>query len=184
MESKTRNDVSSGETPGATAAPTARSAAERSVDEIDLRLLVELQGHARLTNRELAERVGLSPAPCWRRVRRLEEAGIITRYAALLDAEALGFAVTAFVHVSLDDHHPDTVARFDALVAERREVLECHAMSGQTDYLLKVVARSIPDYEAFLSRHLLQLGSLRSVSTSFVLRRRKHTTELPLGHDA
>jgi len=166
--------------PGLPVAASGRPAAARSVDETDLRLLAELQTHARLTNRELAERVGLSPAPCWRRVRRLEEAGLITRYAALLDAEALGFAVTAFVHVSLDDHHPDTVARFDALVAERPEVLECHAMSGQTDYLLKVVARGIPDYEAFLSRHLLQLGSLRSVSTSFVLRRRKHTTALPL----
>jgi len=150
------------------------------MDALDRRILEELQTNARLSNRDLAERVGLSPAPCWRRVRRLEESGLIVRYATLLDAEAVGLPVTAYLHVALDDHHPETVKGFDELIQRLPEVLECHAMSGQTDYLLKVVARSMSDYEAFLSRHLLPVAAVRSVNTSFVLKRKKLTTVLPV----
>jgi hypothetical protein len=106
--------------------------------------------------------------------------GFIAGYVTLLDAEAVGLPVTAYLHVSLDDHHPQTVARFDALIRRLPEVLECHAMSGETDYLLKVVARSMSDYETFLSRHLLPEAAVRSVNTSFVLKRKKLTTVLPL----
>jgi DNA-binding Lrp family transcriptional regulator len=150
------------------------------LDELDRRILRELQPDAHLSNRDLAERVGLSPAPCWRRVRRLEKEGFVAGYVTLLDAEAVGLPVTAYLHISLDDHHAQTVKRFDDLVQSRPEVLECHAMSGQTDYLLKVVARSMSDYEAFLSRHLLPVAAIRSVNTSFVLKRKKLTTVLPL----
>jgi DNA-binding Lrp family transcriptional regulator len=150
------------------------------LDELDRRILRELQPNAHLSNRDLAERVGLSPAPCWRRVRRLEKEGFVSGYVTLLDAEAVGLPVTAYLHISLDDHHPQTVARFDALIRRLPEVLECHAMSGETDYLLKVVARSMSDYEAFLSRHLLPEAAVRSVNTSFVLKRKKLTTVLPL----
>ncbi|OFV86980.1 MAG: hypothetical protein A2V74_08075 [Acidobacteria bacterium RBG_16_70_10] len=161
--------------------PTRRPPPRRpreGLDALDRRLLEELQKDARLTNRELAERVGLSPAPCWRRVRRLERSGRIARYAALLEAEAVGLPVTAYVHISLDDHHPQTVKRFDDLIQSLPAVLECYSMSGQTDYLLKVVARSMSDYEAFLTRHLLP--AVRSANTSFVLKRKKLTTVLPL----
>lgn len=150
------------------------------LDELDRRILRELQPNAHLSNRDLAERVGLSPAPCWRRVRRLEKEGFVAGYVTLLDAEAVGLPVTAYLHVSLDDHHAQTVKRFDDLIQSLPEVLECHAMSGQTDYLLKVVARSMSDYEAFLSRYLLPVAAVRSVNTSFVLKRKKLTTVLPL----
>jgi DNA-binding Lrp family transcriptional regulator len=148
------------------------------LDALDRKILHELQADARLSNRELAERIGLSPAPCWRRVRRLETSGAIARYAALLEPETVGLPVTAYVSISLDDHHPPTVERFDRLIRSLPEVLECYSMSGQTDYLLKVVARSMTDYEAFLTRHLLP--AVRSANTSFVLKRKKLTTVLPL----
>lgn len=150
------------------------------LDELDRRILAELQQNARLSNRELSERVGLSPAPCWRRVKRLEESGVVVRYATLLDAEAVGLPVTAYLHVALDDHHPQTVKRFDELIQRLPEVLECYSMSGQTDYLLKVVAPGMSEYEAFLSKNLLPVAAVRSVNTSFVLKRKKLTTVLPL----
>jgi Lrp/AsnC family leucine-responsive transcriptional regulator len=151
------------------------------LDDLDRKILAALQENARLSNRELAEKAGLSPAPCWRRVKRLESEGVIARYATLLDPEAVGLPVTAYLHVSLDDHHPQTVERFDELIQRLPEVLECHAMSGQTDYLLKVVAPGMAEYEAFLSQHLLPVAAVRSVNTSFVLKRKKMTTVLPLG---
>jgi len=150
------------------------------LDKTDCRILQELQHDARLTNQELAERVGLSPAPCWRRLKRLEQAGLIGQYSAILEPESVGFTITAYSHVSLDDHHPDSVRAFNDLVSERPEVLECFMMSGQYDYLLKVVARNMKHYEEFLTKHLLPNPSVRSVSTSFVLRRMKYTTALPV----
>src|SRR5262247_3570833 len=104
------------------------------IDSTDCRILSELQKDARLTNQELAARIGLSAAPCWRRLKRLEEAGVIQRCVALLDPQALGFSMTVFASVSLENHHAETVALFDALVQERDEVLECYSMSGQYDY--------------------------------------------------
>ncbi len=125
------------------------------LDKTDCRILQELQRDARLTNQELAERVGLSPAPCWRRLKRLEEAGFIGQYSAILEPESVGFTITAYSHVSLENHHPDSVGAFNELVRERPEVLECFMMSGQYDYLLKVVARNMNHYEEFLTKHLL-----------------------------
>jgi len=159
---------------------TRAAVAHAGLDEIDRRILTELQENARISNRDLAEKVGLSAAPCWRRVRRLEQSGVVTRYAALLDAEAVGLPVTAYLHVALDDHHPQTVEAFDELMKTLPEVLECYSMSGQTDYLLKVVAPNMSEYEAFLTRHLLPVAAVRSVNSSFVLKRKKVTTVLPL----
>lgn len=150
------------------------------IDLTDSRILEELQRDARLTNQELAGRVGLSPAPCWRRLKRLEEAGHIAQYAAILDADSVGFSITAYSHVSLENQHPDSVKLFNEFVQDRPEVLECFMMSGQYDYLLKVVARTMTDYEQFLTKHLLPNPAVRSVSTSFVLRRMKYTTALPV----
>jgi DNA-binding Lrp family transcriptional regulator len=152
-----------------------------ALDKVDTRILRELQRNARLTNQELAKKVGLSPAPCWRRLRRLEEDGLITRYCALLDAERVGFTITAYSHISLENHHPDSVKTFGDLVRERPEVLECHMMSGEYDYLLKVVARSMTDFQQFLTKYLLQNPAVRSVNTSFVLNQMKSTTALPVG---
>jgi Lrp/AsnC family leucine-responsive transcriptional regulator len=149
-------------------------------DPTDARILEELQRDARLTNQDLAERVGLSAAPCWRRLKRLEEAGHISQYAAILDPENAGFSITAYSHVTLEKQHPDSLSIFNELVQDQPQVLECLMIAGQYDYLLKVVARTMRDYEEFLTKHLLPNPAVRSVSTSFVLRRLKYTTALPL----
>ncbi len=150
------------------------------LDKTDTRILRELQRDARQTNQELARKVGLSPAPCWRRLRRLEKEGVITQYSAVLDAERVGFTITAFSHVSLENHHPDSVKAFGDLIRERPEVQESFMMSGEYDYLLKVVARSMADFQQFLTKFLLQNPAVRSVNTSFVLNRMKSTTALPV----
>lgn len=152
----------------------------RLPDRMDRRILEELQADARITNQELAKRVGLSPAPCWRRLRRLEEAGYIAGYATVLNAAAIGLPILAYAVVSLENHHPESVTQFDQMVRACPEVLECHSMSGANDYLLRIVAASMESYEHFLSTQLLQLKAVRSVNTSFVLRTKKFTTRLPL----
>jgi Lrp/AsnC family leucine-responsive transcriptional regulator len=140
------------------------------LDRTDVLLLEALQADATLSNAELAARVGLSPAPCWRRIRRLEEMGVIARRVALLDADALGLTVTAYASVSLENHHPDTVRQFDDLIRDCPQVLECCSMSGSHDYLLKVVARDMNEYETFLSGTLLPIPAVQAVNTSFVLK--------------
>jgi DNA-binding Lrp family transcriptional regulator len=152
----------------------------KTLDRLDLRILDELQSDARLSNQELAKRVGLSPAPCWRRLRRLEEDGLISGYVTVLNASAIGLPIVAYAMVSLENHHPDSVREFDALIAQRPEVLECHSMSGSNDYLLRIVAASMEAYERFLSGHLLRQPAVRSVNSSFVLRTKKFTTRLPV----
>jgi DNA-binding Lrp family transcriptional regulator len=152
----------------------------RTLDRLDRRILDELQRDARIANQELAKRVGLSPAPCWRRLRRLEAGGFITGHATLLDGPAVGLPILAYTLVSLENHHPETVREFDRLVQDRPEVLECHSMSGPNDYLLRIVAASMEEYERFMSSHVLQIRAVRSVNTSFVLRTKKSTTRLPV----
>jgi DNA-binding Lrp family transcriptional regulator len=151
------------------------------MDKTDYRILAELQADGRLSSQALAERVGLSASPCWRRVRRLQADGVLRSAVAILDAEKVGLHVMAFAQVSLEDHHPDSVAAFDRVVTARPEILECHAMSGQHDYLLKVICESIGAYDRLLSEHILRIGAVQTVNTSFVLRTRKSTTALPLG---
>src|SRR5688572_14619305 len=153
---------------------------EKSLDRLDRRILEELQADARISNQELAKRVGLSPAPCWRRLKRLEKDGFVAQYATLLDGPAVGLPIVAYALVSLENHHPDSVRQFDRFVDERPEVLECYSMSGPNDYLLRIVASSIEAYEHFLSTHVQQIGAVRSVNTSFVLRTKKYTTRLPV----
>lgn len=150
------------------------------IDAVDVRILAEIQKNARISNHDLAEKIGLSPSPCWRRMRRLEDKGVISRYAALLSPEAVGLHITAYAHVMLENHHAETVSIFDALVEGQDAVLECCSTSGEYDYLLKVIAPSMAGYETFLSGVLLQCPAVRSVSTSFVLKQKKATTSLPL----
>ena len=152
----------------------------KTLDRVDRRILDTLQADARISNQELAKRVGLSPAPCWRRLRRLEEEGFIAGYATLLNGSAIGLPILAYALVTLDNHHTETVRQFDRLVEDRLEVLECHAMSGPNDFLLRIVAASMEAYEHFLSTQILQLAAVRSVNTSFVLRTKKSTTRLPV----
>jgi DNA-binding Lrp family transcriptional regulator len=151
------------------------------LDRVDRRILDELQADARISNQDLAKRVGLSPAPCWRRLRRLQEGGFIASYATLLNPSAVGLPILAYAQVSLENHHPESVRQFDELISRRPEVLECHSMSGTNDYLLRIVAGSMEAYEHFLSTHILRSQAVRSINTSFVLRTKKFTTQLPLG---
>lgn len=150
------------------------------LDPMDIKILAVLQDNARISNQDLADKVGLSPSPCWRRVRRLEEEGVISRYAALLSPEAVGLQIMAYAHVMLNNHHADTVQMFDAAVAKSPYVLECCSTSGEFDYLLRVIAPTMRAYEEFLSNTLMQISAVRSVSTSFVLKQKKMTTVLPL----
>jgi DNA-binding Lrp family transcriptional regulator len=153
------------------------------LDRFDIAILSELQRNGRISNRDLAERVGLSPAPCWRRLRTLEEQQIISRYAALLDAEKVGLSIIAFAHISLENHHANTVVEFDKAIQSAGEVLECYMTSGEYDYMLKVVAADMAAYEKFFSEVLMQIAAIRNVSTSFALRHKKLTTALPLKND-
>jgi len=150
------------------------------MDSYDRRILSVLQRDARTSNQQLAKEVGLSPSPCWRRVRRLEESGVIEQYVARLSRQELGFPVLAYVQISLEDHHPDTIREFDEMIRRCEEVQECCSMSGQYDYLIKVVARDMEGYEDFLSGKLLRLTGVQTANTSFVLKQKKSTSALPL----
>lgn len=150
------------------------------MDAVDRKILHALQRNGRLSSQALAEKVGLSPSPCWRRVRKLDRNGFITGTVALLDPEKLGLKVLAIANVSLEDHHPDSVADFDRIVRERPEILECYATSGQYDYTLKAICTSISAYDRLLGEHLMRCPAVHTVNTSFVLRTTKSTTALPL----
>ena len=151
-----------------------------TIDRYDAAILKALQREGRLSNRELAERVGLSAAPCWRRVKRLEEEGYIQDYIALVNPKKVGLQVFAFLEISLDNHHPETLQAFDDVVQTSPEILECHSVSGQCDYLLKVIARDMEAYEGFLSGRLLQAKGIRSANTLFSLKQSKMTRVLPI----
>lgn len=152
------------------------------MDKYDIKILESIQKNGRITNKELAQIVNLSPAPCWRRMNALEELGYIKSYTALLDKEKVGLRIVAFAHVSLNDHHEKTVAEFDNSIAKWQEVQECHATSGGYDYLLKIVTVDMQAYNAFMYDHLLKLKGIRSVNTSFSMMQKKVSTQLPLTH--
>ncbi|NIB43619.1 Lrp/AsnC family transcriptional regulator [Pseudomaricurvus alkylphenolicus] len=151
-----------------------------ALDRYDRAILQALQRDGRLSNRDLAERVGLSAAPCWRRVKRLEDEGYIRNYIALLNPQKLDLTVFAFAEISLDNHHADTLEAFNEVVQSSPEILECHSVSGSFDYLLKIVEKDMQSYEHFLSGTLLQVPGIRSVSTMFSLKQGKVTRELPM----
>jgi Lrp/AsnC family leucine-responsive transcriptional regulator len=143
-------------------------------------ILRALQQDGRLSNVELARKIGLSESPCFRRVKRLEDAGVIGGYAALLDRRKIGLDVTAFVQVTLDKQKHADPARFLAKVADEEHIVECHAMSGGYDYLLKVVARSIEHFSELCMEHILRYPGVSNVESSFSLREFKSSRSLPL----
>ncbi len=151
-----------------------------ALDAIDRRILRSLQENARLSNAELAQKVGLSTSPVWRRVRALEEAGVITGYQALVNPASVGLAVNVFVHVSLEKQVEPALEAFEAAVRRRPEVLECYLMTGESDYLLRVAVPDLAEYERFLMDHLTRIRGIASIKSSFALRPVKHGTELPL----
>ena len=150
------------------------------LDSIDRRILGVLQEEARLSNVELAERVGLTPAPCLRRVRSLEEAGVIQKYAALVDAGALDLGVTVFAQVTLDKQIKDQLEIFESSVQQWPEVMDCYLMTGDSDYLLRIVLPDVEAYERFLNEALTQVPGVASIKSSFALRQVKYSTALPL----
>jgi Lrp/AsnC family leucine-responsive transcriptional regulator len=150
-------------------------------DRIDRKILEQLQNNARITNLELADKVGLSPTPCLRRVKRLEESGVIDRHVTLLNADALGLGLTAYVGISMDRHTPDRFEAFELAIEVLPEVLECSIVTGQdADFLLKVVVRDMQHYEQFLLGRLAKLTGVTGVHTSFVLRKLVSKTQLPI----
>ena len=159
---------------------TPSSAATLELDEIDLRILSLLQRDASLSNQALAEKVHLTPAPCLRRVKRLVDEGVIERTVALLNRSRLGLGVVAYAFVSLDSHRQGTGEPLEALVRSSPEIVECVRLSGEYDYLLRIIVTSMQDYSRFLDERLLKCPSVRSVNTSFDLGVLKQTTALPL----
>jgi Lrp/AsnC family transcriptional regulator len=149
------------------------------LDSIDRRILRELQADATIPIAELADRAGLSQTPCWKRVKRLTEAGVITRRVALLDGEKLDLGLVVFVAIKTSRHDQDWLDAFAKGAASLPEVVEFYRMSGDTDYLLKVVVRDIAAYDAFYKR-LIAAAPLQDVSSSFAMEQIKFTTALPL----
>lgn len=151
------------------------------LDGFDRRILEVLQAEGRVSNQELAERIGLSPSPCLRRVRALEESGLIVGYRAILDAAKLGLSLLALIHISMDRHTPERFANFEQRVADLPEVLECLLITGQdADYQLKVVVRDMEAYQALLLNRITRIEGVSGVHSSFVMRRVIDKTALPL----
>jgi Lrp/AsnC family leucine-responsive transcriptional regulator len=152
------------------------------LDRIDKKILILMQSNARISNLELADQVGLSATPCSRRVKRLEESGIINSHVTILNPEALGLNLTAIIGISMDRHTPDRFEHFESAVVDMPEVIECSVVTGQSaDFLLKVVVKDMRHYEKFLLGQLTKLTGVTGVHSSFVLRQVVSKTELPLG---
>ena len=149
-------------------------------DNTDRRILRVIQEEARVSNSELAERVGLSPSPCWRRVRTLEENGVIERYVTLVNAKAVGLPINVFATVTLEKQAESALELFEKAVTKRPEVMECNLMTGEFDYLLRVVVPDLAAYERFLMDHLTRIKGIASIKSSFSLKQGSYKTALPL----
>ncbi len=150
------------------------------IDTIDRVILNILQKDGRIANVDLAERAGLSPSPCARRVKNLEDSGIIARYAALIDQKAVGLPVNVFVNVTLERQVKDALQNFEAAILKRPEVMECYLMTGEADYFLRVVVADLDAYERFLVEHLTRIPGIANIKSSFALKQIAYRTELPI----
>ena len=149
-------------------------------DQGGRRLLRLLQQDGSLSLGELAERAGMSQSSAWRKVQDLEASGVIRKRVALLDPRKLDLKLCVIAHVTLDDHHEEAIEAFSAVVRNHPEIMECYALSGAFDYMLKVRAADVESYENFMTHHLLRNTHVRNVVSSFVLRELKSSTELPI----
>jgi len=152
------------------------------LDRTDVKLLAILQAEGRISNVELAERVALSPTPCLRRVKRLEDAGLIARYRAELDRRAIGLGVTAFVYVNIDNHGPAATQAVIAATEGIPQIIACHVLTGAFDFMLEVVTPTLDDYANVMLDRLGGLPGVSALQTSFALRSIRSGRELPLGH--
>ena len=151
-----------------------------NLDRIDRRLLCELQNEGRITNVELAQRVGLTAPPCLRRVRALEDEGVIRGYHADLDASKLGYAITVFALVSLRSQAEDALRQFEEHMRGLPEVCECHMLNGEIDFILKIVSRDLQSFQEFLTSKLTPAPNVASVKTSLTIRTAKQLPGVPL----
>ena len=147
---------------------------------VDLKILALLQNDASLSSAEIAEQVNLSPSPCWRRINRMEKAGIIQRRVALLDPLKLGMGIIVFSSISLARNDEQSLEQFEKEVRNHPEVMECYTVTGTADYFLKIQAKDIQNYEIFMRKHLLQMPLVREVHSNVAVTKIKYSTELPL----
>lgn len=159
----------------------ADSASPNSLDDLDRAIIRTLQAEGRITNQELADRVGLTPSPCLRRVRQLEADGVIRGYAADIDPKAYGLPITAFLRIRLQRHTEDAVRAFEDAVLQTDYVQDCFMMTGDSDYLLRVVVASLEDYEHFVRTQIRVIPSVASLDTSFTYANVKQTAVFPAG---
>ena len=150
------------------------------MDAIDLKILRELQNSPGLSMVDLAARVGLSHTPCWRRVKLLEESGVIRERAVILDPQVMGLGVTVLANIRLKAHDEDTLVAFEKAARERPEIVECFTMGGESDYAVRIVVSSIDAYEHLLKKVLLHFPGVASVNSHFALKCVKNTTRLPI----
>jgi Lrp/AsnC family transcriptional regulator, leucine-responsive regulatory protein len=160
--------------------PKSAKSANFVLDDADRRILKVIQGDSRVTLQVIADRVGLSASPCLRRVRNMEAAGIITAYSATVDQKAVGLPVSVFVSIKLERQRAQELDRFGDAIANWPEVMECYLMTGQFDYLLRVVCADLAEYEAFLREKLTQVEGVRSIESSFALGQVKYSRVLPI----
>jgi Lrp/AsnC family leucine-responsive transcriptional regulator len=153
----------------------------QELDRYDKRILTLLQADGRMSNQDLADAIGLSPSPCLRRVKALEDAGLITGYRALVDAKKLGYSLMALIYISMDQHTPERFASFEGAIEAIPEVLECLLITGQqADYQLKVIVADMDGYQNLLLNKITRIKGVTGVHTSFVLRRVVDKTEVPV----
>ena len=149
------------------------------MDEIDRKLLAILQADTTLSVAQLGERVGLSATPCWKRIQKMEQAGVITRRVALVDPERIGMGLTVFVAVEAGDHTPEWLQRFSAAVSAMPAVMEVYRMAGEVDYMLRVAVADMAEFDAFY-KQLIAAAPLKNVTSRFAMERVKSTTAYPL----
>ena len=150
------------------------------LDDLDRKILEYLQSDGRMSLADLADKVGLSPSPCLRRVRNLERVGVISRYVAVLDQRAVGLPVSVFVSIKLEKQKQESLDRFAKAIARWPEVLECYLMTGPRDYWLRVVVPDLAAYERFVKQKLTRLEGIASIESSFALEQVKYTNVLPV----
>lgn len=150
------------------------------LDAIDRKILAILQSDSRVTMQDLADRVGLSVSPCHRRVKLLEERGVISRYIAMVNQKSVGLPVSVFISIKLERQKEEDLNRFARAISKWDEVLECYLMTGNRDYLLRVVTADLPSYEAFLKTKLTRLDGIASIESSFALSQVKYSIALPV----
>lgn len=152
------------------------------LDKIDIAILDHLQKDGRLSNVELAEKIGLSSTPCLRRVRQLEQSGLIGSYRAVLDRKKAGFGITVFVSVKIDGHRADKAADTESMFQDIPEIISCHVISGAADFLLEVTVRDLEAFEEFMFKKLIVLPVVKDVHSNFVIRTIKDNAALPVSH--